>query len=331
MSSGVRLGLLEVLERDGRVRRAVPVNAWPLAIGRAIDNDVVLDDPHVAAHHAVVEAGADGTLRLRALPSVNGVGCGRRRVRAGESVAIAATEGAFTVGATRLRLRLAGEALASERVLARAPRHAVTIAIALLLWAWLLAGHALLLDPGSRPSDWLLPLLGAPALLLLWCLLWALGSKLFQHRLDFWPHLGVAVRGLLAVQLVGFVLPWLAVLTSWPGPSRIAGGAAAACAVAMLFAHARLVLPQLQRALALVAVAGFAAGAAILLALNQQRHERWFAELYVSLLPPPALLWAEPVAREDFLREAADLRARLALRVRDAEDEDSARGTDDDE
>ncbi len=321
MSRTASLGLLEVLERDGRVRRALPVDAWPIAIGRAFDNDLVLDDPHVAAHHAVIERTENGVLRLVPLTSVNGVGWGRRRLRAGQSVAVGPAGGPFSVGATRLRLRLPGEALAPERRLAGAPRHAATVGIALALWVWLLALHALRLDPGSRPSDWLLPVVGAPAMLLLWCVLWALASKLFQHRFDFWPHLGVAVRGGLAVQVVAFALPWLAVLSGWAGPSRIAGGAATAAAVATLFAHARIVLPQQQRALAVVAIAGFALGSAILLTLNQQRHERWFGELYVSLLPPPALRWAEPVAREAFLRESAALRAELEQQVRDARDE----------
>jgi hypothetical protein len=120
---------------------------------------------------------------------------------------------------------------------------------------------------------------------------------------------------------VAFVLPWLSALTDWAGPSRIAGGAATACAVAMLAAHGRLVLPHLKRAVALVALAAYGVGAAILLTLNHQRNERWFAELYVSVLPPPGLLWVEPLPRAEFLRRAGALRAELDRQVREARDE----------
>ncbi len=50
----MRLALVEVLDRDGHVRQAVPVSQWPVTIGRAIDCDEVLDDPHVAARHATL-------------------------------------------------------------------------------------------------------------------------------------------------------------------------------------------------------------------------------------------------------------------------------------
>ena len=55
-----RLALLEVLDRDGHVRQAVPVTSWPADVGRALDNTLVLDDPHVAAQHLRVDAYSEG-------------------------------------------------------------------------------------------------------------------------------------------------------------------------------------------------------------------------------------------------------------------------------
>lgn len=57
-----RLALIELLERDGRVSRVLDVHAWPLCLGRALDNDLVIDDPHLAAHHATL-AVAEGQQR----------------------------------------------------------------------------------------------------------------------------------------------------------------------------------------------------------------------------------------------------------------------------
>ena len=42
---------------------------WPISLGRAIDNDLVVDDPHLAPHHAVFELGPAGGAQLRVLPS----------------------------------------------------------------------------------------------------------------------------------------------------------------------------------------------------------------------------------------------------------------------
>lgn len=324
------LGLLEVVDRDGRVRRTLPVTAWPLRVGRALDNELVLDDPHVAPYHALLEPDAEGRPEVLALPSVNGVQQGRRRVPAGQRLALAG-DGSFVVGQTRLRLRLPGEVLAPERPLARAGSHLVTLGFALAFWVWVLIDHAIEIDPGGRTSDWLLPLVAVPAVLGLWTAMWSLASKLFQHRLDFWAHLGVVARGALAIEAAAFALPWLSALTGWALPSRLAGGVSLALLTLVVLAHARLVLPQQARVLGVLAAAVYLIGAGVMLALNQQRNDRWFDELYTATLPPPALLWAPRVAPDDFKREAAALEARLQEAVREAESERRAIGDDEDD
>jgi len=272
------------------------------------------------------------------LPGKNGMRCGRHVLPpGGEALALSAlgkpgAAGALelTAGHTRLRLRLAGESLEPERVLPAVPGgHAGTLVLALLLWMWVLAEQAIVLDPGSKASDWLPPLVGAPLALAGWCLTWGLASKIFQHRFEFWPHVAVAVRGLLAIEVATFALLWLSGLTGWGGFARVLTGAAAAIGVAMLLAHARLVLPQQARALTAAAVAAYVAGAAILLGLNLQRNERWFAELYVHLLPPPSLMmWQKPTPREAFVKRAERLRPALEKSTAEAAAEQKEKGDD---
>lgn len=323
------LALIEVLERDGRVRSAHRVHAWPVTLGRAIDNDLVLDDAYVAAHHAHIEM-AGGELHLRVLPGKNGVRLGKRTVAAGSApVALGTRE--LQAGQTRLKVRLATDALEAERALPTTHvGRPATLLLALALWLWVLAEHAISLDPGSKPSEWLPPLLAAPLAVVLWCLVWALASKIFQHRFDFWPHLVVAVSALLGVEVATFTLQWASALSGWPGFSRLATGATAAIGALALWAHARIVVPQHQRALGLVAAAGYVVGAAILLALNQQRQERWFGELYAHTLPPPALMWHKPTAPEAFVKRIERLRPALEKSAADAAAEARQGGDDDD-
>jgi pSer/pThr/pTyr-binding forkhead associated (FHA) protein len=84
-----RLALIELLDRDGRARRTLDVHAWPVTLGRALDNTWVLDDPHVAPHHATLTLGADGLPQVQVGDSRNGLQIGRRRLRAGEADAAA--------------------------------------------------------------------------------------------------------------------------------------------------------------------------------------------------------------------------------------------------
>ena len=122
-----RLALIELLGRDGQIARPVDVWRWPLSLGRALDNDVVVDDPHLAPHHLRLAPGEDGTLQLHALPSRNGVQLAGRAV-AGPTP-LPRGGALLQLGTTRLRLRLPGETLAADS--GEAHRHACLQALAL--------------------------------------------------------------------------------------------------------------------------------------------------------------------------------------------------------
>ena len=72
---------IEVLDRDGQIRQSLTVAQWPLRIGRALDNDLVLSDPHVAAHHLHIASTETG-LQLHVDETRNGVQLGTLRFAA---------------------------------------------------------------------------------------------------------------------------------------------------------------------------------------------------------------------------------------------------------
>ena len=78
------LALIETLDRDGQPRQILRVSQWPVRIGRAIDCDLVLDDPHVAAHHVTLDLREDG-LHVVPAATVNGVRLGRASVAPGST------------------------------------------------------------------------------------------------------------------------------------------------------------------------------------------------------------------------------------------------------
>ena len=72
------IGLLEVLDRDDHVRHYLPIAAWPVHAGRAVDNDLVIDDPHIAPHHFRIDADETGVF-VQVGDTVNGLRAGGRR------------------------------------------------------------------------------------------------------------------------------------------------------------------------------------------------------------------------------------------------------------
>ena len=75
---------IEHLHRDGSVlvRMLVPDDGEStrvFRIGRALDNDLILDDPHCAPHHAKLEIDANGVARLHDLGTSNGIVTSRNK------------------------------------------------------------------------------------------------------------------------------------------------------------------------------------------------------------------------------------------------------------
>lgn len=331
-----RLALIEVFDRDGRLPRQFDVTAWPVRIGRGMDCHLVLDDPHIAGHHATLALDEQGELQLTAGPSVNGLRVGRRRMQAGQRMPLEqAAAHDWQLGLTRLRLRLPGEVLADEVPLggrAERRRSVATAGYALGLWALLLAEHWVQLDPGSKPSDWLNAAFMPPLALLLWAGLWAVVAKLFRHRFEFEAHFALAVRFAFGLSLLGSLLPQLAAALAWPALFSATEPLMAIGSVLWLARHAALVLPQRRKTLAAMAVGMLVAAGAAGMTLRHQNEAPLVGPLYMNVLPKPGWRLSRPVTPEQFVERAGGLRDQLDRRARtDADDADSPEGDGDDE
>jgi len=314
----MKLAIIEVLDRDGQARHVVPVSAWPVTLGRAVDCDVVLDDAHVAARHATISE-TDGVLSLQVGESINGADVSGKRLRSGETAAVVPAT-TIVLGATRLRVRRSADALAPERALLPDLPSSGHIPLPLLIATfavWTLVAHWISTDPSARLIDYVPTLLGPIAGLAMWGLVWAIASKIFRHRFEFWPHTRIALRYVLASSALAFVLPVLAFTIGWPIFSRIAGLAGTAVLCAMIVAHLARIVPTRRRLVAYSMAVLFVGGTAVVLTTNYQTQDRVFDESYVTTLPPPALRLVSPVTPARFIEEARNLKTVLDARAKD--------------
>ncbi len=75
------IGLLPVVEKEQEViTERLPTDEQPVRIGRANDNQIVLDHPQVSRYHAIVERMGVGRYRIRDLKSTNGVFVNNKRI-----------------------------------------------------------------------------------------------------------------------------------------------------------------------------------------------------------------------------------------------------------
>ncbi len=337
--------LLEAIDREGLVRQAWRIERWPVTIGRALDNDVVLTDPHVAAHHARIEfvpaagAAATATIVVSAGETNNGLAVARERVAGGASTTLVdnGRDLDLHIGRTALRLRLPGHALAPEQPLApmllRELRWLPTLGLAVLAILSVMANTYVDTDPDGLARAIGTAVLGTLMVAALWCGFWALLSKIFARQSSFGWHVRVFVVASLAGVVLG-VLPALIAFTfSWPWVTDFTFVAIYATIAATIYFHLLAVEPGRQRLMRAVAVAAFAAGVALQLWFNVQRSGRPGEELYMNHLFPPALRLARPLPVERFVEGLAPMQAILDKKAKEQSgtDGDSRGGSGDDD
>jgi hypothetical protein len=328
------LALIEVLDRDGQPRHAVRVTQWPVRIGRAIDCEVVIDDPHVAAHHAELVSRDDGVHVVPA-STVNGVRLGRATIVAGTTPVLPATS-LLTLGTTVLRIRLAAEALPPEQPLgdmhlSGRRRAAGLLSLVIVAAVWAAFSQWVSSTPGVSGTEMTGLYLAAPIGLGIWCGLWALGSKLFQRQFAFWPHLEAALFWPLVAMIVETLSGQLAFALSMPDIAKV-GNVIAILALAMLlWRHLSIVLPQRRRAFAWVLVGLVAAAGGLDVAERARHQQPLVGSLYLGTISLPALRIAKPVSAEAFVKSAQPIERTLSRWSKAPGDEAEAPGTDDDD
>jgi hypothetical protein len=316
-----RIALIEVIGRDGRVARAVDVFDWPVTLGRALDNHVVLDDPHVAAHHAVIGPGSDGLPQVTALQTRNGVQIGQRRLASGSAAPVSGAP--MFIGGLRVRMRIAGEVLAEEQLLTGAGRGQVLLRVACLLGlvALVCGGHWLELDPGADYSAWLTVLVGMPLMLAGWCSAWALMSKVFQNRFDFAGHLYIALPWILAIYLIDAVWPQAMASFGLPQAWPLSQPLLLLLIALLVRAHLRHALPLHPRGVDMTVAFVALAGTATMSALTWRATDSLRGFPYMSTLPVPALRFAQTVPSATLVEAMGPIAEQLAQRVKKARDE----------
>jgi len=332
MSSVPTIALLEVLDRDDHVKHYLPVSAWPISAGRALDNDIVLDDAYIAALHFRIDADESGVY-VQVGETLNGLRAGGRQLKSGERAVVGDVPLRLEVGDSHLCLRLAHHPLPPEQPL-RKPRsfwHAAgpSIAAGLAVIAVLLFTTWLDADPDDVTralGGVMVTMLVAAAV---WCAGWSLVSKIFTRRSHFWWHVRVMLIGVLTVDLVTAALHLIAFSFSLPVASDFTFVFTYAIIAAMLYFHVLGVEPRRPGRMRVAAVSMFVVGTALSFWFNQQNRDQIGEELYMSHLFPPALRVAKPQDTATFVKGLSALKPTLDDKARKRDSGDDGVGDED--
>jgi len=310
---------IETLARNGEVLHRHRVPDLPIRLGRAYDNDFIVDDDYAAPHHALVEPGADGAPLLRDLDTRNGI------VHKGRCIKELALDGDTVVrmGHTSLRIRGANFPVAPELrdrtmhgwegMLPGGAGILLTVLAALLV-AWL--GDAS--NDLQRYAQWPAAAVGTGVV---WSGLWAFGNRLFGRRARLGRHLfifGCGVAALVGVRLLASVvayawsLEWLTAYGSHAVVVTVAG---------VIYFHLATVTPQMRRRLRIICGLLAVLASILVLAGNMQRHGRMADQLYMPVLLPPELRASPHVPVADYMNAVGAMKGDIdAERARSGDD-----------
>ena len=320
------LALIEATDRHGTVLARLAVTQWPVTVGRALDADLVLNDPHVAPHHLRLEQTQTDGVSVRVLDTLNGALLDQLPQPRGSLFDWSQGQ-ALSLGRTHLQLRLAHAALESELPLPIVPwRNTLWTLLAVLAVMALTLGQAWLRATELSRFQQALPttLLGALAGLAAWSGLWALATKLFAGHPQFWRHVRIACALFVASAVAESLVEVLAFMFSWENLARSSHLVTMVVLALGVYRHLLVVAPQRREGLAWALAALLALGLPTALGMQWLKNKRLSPQLYLSQLYPPGWRLAAPVAVPQFLQEAASIEQRLAVRLKDKEDEDTA-------
>jgi hypothetical protein len=301
---------IEVLSRHGEVAARERIEGEEARIGRAFDNDVVVDDPHVAPHHLRIYRGEDGELVAEDLGTLNGLypEHGAKRV----TRLPLAKEPGIRIGRTTLRVHDAAHPVAPEKLVTPPRAHAswaAGLGAALLFMLLVLQWLNLTGQPSANLI--MLPLLGFVTLLALWTSLWAVLSRIFLGQARFALQLRIAVTACVAIVLWDQLTESASFALAWRDMSEYAGLGAWAVLAAACWAHLHAIGPRHMRAAMGLVMALIAAGALLQYAGRAETRKLIGQRATLGDLRPPAFRLLPLASADDFFKRAEDTKQKV--------------------
>lgn len=194
------LGYVEVLDGRGRIKERFPVYSWPLTVGRAYSNAIILDDPFVSPEHLSVERDETGRIFAQDLNSLNGLLDGPSGKRVTGLTLFSGKP--FQIGHTMLRYCDIGEPVVAA-VLDRGPRRervpswligtlsALIALLTLVLQSYFESYERLNIARSLNESLTIL------SILVTWSGLWSLVSRIVTGRFFYAQHFALACGAML--------------------------------------------------------------------------------------------------------------------------------------
>jgi hypothetical protein len=316
---------VEFLNHSGDLQTRHSFSSLPIRIGRAYNNDIILDDPHTAAHHAIIDITENGDLLIRDLGSSNGIYCkshqsGQRHSTKNSGTGVQQQEfrihgdDVYHLGHTQIRVRTLDYAVAPEIIDATNYRwQGWPVAIAALGIISLLAFCSTWLNDidESKSTTYIISIFAWLGYAITWAAIWALANRVFGGVAHFSRHLFIVSCGVTAVYLWGHLASLLAYSFSLEGFTRYGSHLEIALFAATVYYHLRQITPRRAKRLKIVCASLALVSSGLLLMKNHQGTSQYADELYMPDIFPPAVRLSRNHSLEEFETDILQLKTKV--------------------
>ena len=310
------IGYIEILDGKGGVVERFAVDAFPISVGRAYSNHVILDDPYVSPVHVSIEPDEQGRLIARDLDSLNGLRASGREGRVDSLEIHSGTH--FRIGRTLLRFCSVDHPLAAtvkdgEAGPSRlaAPYAAVIAGIAIFLLLCL-DSYLGMIERGTVAKVVAEPVFTL-AMLLVWSGLWALASRIVVSRFHFNHHVTIVCSAVAGFFALNFGAEWLeflfpAVPTMWV--SGLFGSAV--IVAALVYAHLGFAsaMRRPSRLWAALSVSAAMAGVGVISDFASRSKFSNVME-FTGIVKPLDAAWLPTISIDQFIDRSQSLKQNL--------------------
>lgn len=300
---------IELLNPDGSLRQRYH-QALPVRIGRAYDNDIILDDPYSAAHHAMLEYNQLDELVLSDSGSHNGIKLKHKR----EAYFVVDGHASYQLGRTRLRIRTADFAVEPEQ-----PDHinhrwegwlpalagVLLLALSSLLGTWVN-------DLAQKSTtDYLLAMVYMITFALAWSGAWALLGRLFSGQPRFGRQVFITSCMLVVAELWEHLSAITAYAFNWSWLSTFTAAPTIALIAVALYFHVTTAGHRWPRRLKAYLLLLTLLSSSIVMISQYQATKHVSDELYMGNLYPPSLHISRDQPASEFIAAMARLQNKV--------------------
>jgi hypothetical protein len=301
---------IELLTRDQNLITRQRFEQLPITIGRGYNNDLILDDPYIAANHALIEMSATGEIVIRDLDSENGlVQQGKRQSQ------IKLDHHSIRLGHSILRFRHAGyqveKALkdkASHRWEGWPPAIAGLLMITLsgLISVWLSSTAKLTAISAITSISYML------IAVLVWAGIWAFATRMMSGSGSrFGRHIFIVACAAVLLDSWELISTTLAYAFSLEFLTLYASHIGIAIAAGMIFFHLSTINDEHPKRFIISALVIALVSSSFVLISNYKNNGQLADNLYMTTLLPPALRLSGNMPVASFIENAKELKPKL--------------------